>query len=56
LSEDHESLRWFLEAFKDMNPSWINTKNIMADKDLNEREVLKLCFPQAQIVMFISPI
>lgn len=52
-SEDKESFTWFLETFKRENPSWINVKCIMTDKDLNEREVIKNCFPNANRIICV---
>lgn len=34
VTEDEASLKWLLEKFKQLNPMWIKTKCIMADKDL----------------------
>ena len=39
VSENAESLRWLLNAV------------IMADKDLNERQILKECFPTASVLI-----
>ena len=39
VSENAESLRWLLNAV------------IMADKDLNERHILKECFPTASVLI-----
>lgn len=53
VSEDYDSLLWFLKKFKEINPSCHKTKTIMADKDWAERAVFKECFPSAQILICI---
>lgn len=45
-SEEKEIIVWFLNKFKEINPALEKTKNIMADKDWTERDVLKECFPR----------
>ena len=49
--ETRESLVWFLEAFKNHNPAWEKTRVVMADKDINEREVIASCLPNAAILI-----
>ncbi|KAF2905892.1 hypothetical protein ILUMI_00282 [Ignelater luminosus] len=49
VQEDEESLQWFLDIFKSQNTSWVKIRNIMSDKDITEREILKKCFPEAQL-------
>ena len=43
-----------VQAFKSVNPMWVDTKVLMSDKDFNERNVFKKEFPQAtlQICLF----
>ena len=38
-----------VQAFKRVNPRWINTKVVMSDEDFNERNVFKKEFSQASI-------
>ena len=38
-----------VQAFKRVNPRWINTKVLMSTKDFNERNVFKKEFSQASI-------
>ena len=43
-----------VQAFKSVNPMWVDTKVMMSDKDFNERNVFKKEFSQAtlQICLF----
>lgn len=43
--EDAETLHWFFEAFKALNPQWEAVRVTMADKDIKERQVVKQQFP-----------
>ncbi|XP_031330058.1 uncharacterized protein LOC116161019 [Photinus pyralis] len=52
-SEGRQSFTWFLETFKSENPAWINVKCIMTDKDLHEREVIKNCFPNVNLIICV---
>lgn len=47
MSEDKESLQWFLQCFKDSLPRETANKiiNVMTDKDFTERDILRLTFP-----------
>ncbi|XP_057309122.1 uncharacterized protein LOC130647329 [Hydractinia symbiolongicarpus] len=49
--EDKEILSWFLETFKQNNPSSENLRVVMADKDLNERELIKVTFPGVKVLI-----
>ena len=51
VSEDAEGITWMLEAFKKFNVAWESTRVIMADKDIQERDVFKRCMPQAMILI-----
>ncbi|KAK8783507.1 hypothetical protein V5799_010127 [Amblyomma americanum] len=51
--EDECSLKWLLDKFQDLNPSWTKTRCIMADKDLLERDLLKKSFPQAHVLICV---
>ena len=42
---------WMLEAFKKFNVAWESTRVIVADKDIQERDVFKRCMPQAMILI-----
>ena len=51
VSEDAEGITWMLEAFKKIYVAWESTRVIMADKDIQERDVFKRCMPQAMILI-----
>lgn len=53
VTEDACSLMWLLEKFQQLNPSWVHTRCIMADKDLLERDLLKKCFPEAHVLICV---
>ena len=40
-----------LETFKKCNVTWQSTRIIMADKNIQERDVFKRCIPQAMILI-----
>ena len=48
-TEDEESIRTMIRLFKDRNPNWINTKVVLTDKAVVERNVIKMELPNAQI-------
>ena len=50
VSENAESLRWLLNAFKGNNVN-DQPRVILADKDVNERHMLKECFPTAHVLI-----
>ena len=49
--ETKETIEWMIEAFKKRNPSWEKVKKVMADKDVNERDIIKTCLPQAALLI-----
>ena len=51
VSEDIVSMQWMLSSFKKHNLKWSNTKVIMADKDIKERDVFKESFPDAAVLI-----
>jgi len=51
VSEDTEGITWMLETFKKFNLTWQSTRVIMADKDIQERDIFKHCMPQAMILI-----
>ena len=51
VTEDAESLGWFIETFKTRNPEVCNTRLVMADKDLNERDVIKEVMPWVKVLI-----
>ncbi|KAH9379452.1 hypothetical protein HPB48_022114 [Haemaphysalis longicornis] len=53
VQEDVSSMQWFLKKFQELNPGWTQTKCIMADKDLLERQCLKEYFPQAKVLVCV---
>lgn len=53
VEENTETMQWFFSKLKDNNPRWAEIKSIMADKDLNERRLLKENFPNANVLICI---
>lgn len=51
VSEDAESMKWMIETLKKANSQWRNTRVLMADKDIGEREVLKKSLPQVEVLI-----
>lgn len=49
--EDRNSIKWFFEMFKSLNESWPQIKVVPSDKDLLGRDVIKICFPQARVLI-----
>ena len=49
--EDADSLRWLMETFIRRNPNAENIRLVMADKDLNERDIIKDILPWAKILI-----
>ena len=54
MTEDAASVRWLMETFKKRNPGTSKTRIVMADKDINEREIIKEPLPDAQILICLS--
>lgn len=50
-NEQQETLSWFFEMFKKHNPASSQTKTFMTDKDMKERSVINLLFPNARLVI-----
>ncbi|KAH9372828.1 hypothetical protein HPB48_021549 [Haemaphysalis longicornis] len=48
-TEDGDTLRWFFDVFKELNPSWDAIRIVMADKDWKERKVVTELLPQASL-------
>lgn len=53
VQEDAACLTWLLAKLKDLNPAWVNTKCIMSDKDLLERDVLRKSFPSSSLLICV---
>ena len=51
VTEDKGSLQWMLEMFKKNNPCWSQVRIVMADKDIGERDVIKLSLPSASVLI-----
>ena len=49
VNEDAESVKWSFEKFKNKNPSVMFTRLVMADKDINEREMSNVVLPRAHL-------
>ena len=50
-SEDAVSMKWMLSAFQKHNVKWPDTRVIMADKDIKERDVIKEVFPDVAVLI-----
>ena len=50
-SEDSESIQWMVDIFKKHNTNCNKTRVVMADKDIKERDVVKKCFPEANVLI-----
>ena len=51
VSEDVVSMKWMLDAFKKNNVKWSDTRVIMADKDIKERDVIKETLPDVSVLI-----
>ena len=51
VTEDVSSMTWMMDTFKKENPNWEKVSIVMADKDIGERDVTKLCLPSASVVI-----
>ncbi|KAH7950678.1 hypothetical protein HPB51_028287 [Rhipicephalus microplus] len=53
VNESAPTIKWMLEKFKELHPSWPKVKCVMADKDLLERDLLKESFPQSKVLICV---
>ena len=51
VTEDAASLSWLVETFKLKNPAVERTRLVMADKDLNERDTIKVVLPHVKVLI-----
>ena len=51
VNEDHDSVKWMMETFKKRNSNWQKVRVVMADKDMDERNVIKEAFPSASMLI-----
>ena len=49
--EDAESMKWIISTFKKYNSEWQRIRVVMADKDIQERDVIKQCLPNASVLI-----
>lgn len=49
--EDQDSVKWMMEIFKERNSNWQKMRVVMADKDMDERHVIKEAFPSASMLI-----
>lgn len=49
--EDRDSVKWMMETFKNRNSNWQKVRVVMADKDMDERHVIKEAFPSAYMLI-----
>lgn len=54
VQEGASSMTWMVDAFKERNREWQKIRVIIADKDIDERDVLKRCFPSASVLIVYS--
>ena len=40
-----------MDTFKKHNAEWVKVRVVMADKDIGERDIIKLCLPNASVVI-----
>ena len=45
VNEDHDSVKWMMETFKKRKSNWQKVRVVMADKDMDKRNVIKESFP-----------
>ena len=50
-TEDLPSVKWLVETFQKHNPEVSSTRLVMADKDLNERDVIKEILPHVKVLI-----
>lgn len=55
VSEDADSIKWMMNTFKEQNSKWARIRVVMADKDIDERGIIKLCIPQAALLIMLIP-
>jgi len=51
VKEDADSMKWMVDAFKKHNVECKNTRVVMADKDISERDVIKQCLPSVAVLI-----
>ena len=51
ITEVASSMTWMIDTFKQHNVDWEKIRVLMADKEIGEREVLKLCLPNASVLI-----
>ena len=51
VSEDQENISWMITTFKKRNPCWVDICVVMADKDVNERYLIKAALPGASLLI-----
>ena len=51
VNEDAESLDWLVRTFAERNPKVRDTRLVMADKDLNERDQIKEVLPWVKVLI-----
>ena len=50
-TEDAPSVKWLIETFQKHNPNVSTTRLVMADKDINERDVIKELLPHVKVMI-----
>ena len=51
VTEDAESVKWLFETFKNMNPSIMFRRLVVAEKGMNEREMINVVLPPVKVVI-----
>ena len=49
--EDANTMQWMLDMFKKYNADWKKIRVVMADKDIGERDVIKLSLPNTSVLI-----
>ena len=51
VSEDVDSMKWMVDMFKKNNSEWQRIRVVMADKDIQERNIIKQCLPNSSVLI-----
>ena len=51
VAEDRVSLSWMFNSFKNQKSTWEKVRVVMADKDISERDFIKLSLPKATVLI-----
>ena len=51
VSEDVNCMKWMVDTFKKNNSEWQRIRVVMADKDIQEHDIIKLCLPNSSVLI-----